>query len=215
MTNEELALYIDSTLLKPEATTLDIANLCGEAAQNEFKTVCINPVHVAKAHDLLRPVNVGICTVVGFPLGASHKDVKMYEAAHAVQDGATEIDMVMNVGALLSGDLMVVRDDIEMVLRGCGDAPLKVILETSKLTNEQIVVACKLAQDAGAAFVKTSTGFGGGGATLEHIRLMREAVGPDMGVKASGGIRDRATALAMIEAGATRIGTSNGAIICS
>ncbi|MBD2845006.1 deoxyribose-phosphate aldolase [Paenibacillus sp. IB182496] len=211
-----LARYIDHTLLKPDATADAIAGLCEEAMRYGFATVCVNPYWVADAHARLKSSEVGITTVVGFPLGASTTAVKATEAAAAIADGATEIDMVMNIGALKSGRPDEVGRDIAAVVAACaGRAPVKVILETGLLSDEEKIESCRLAQAAGAAFVKTSTGFGPGAATVEDIALMRRTVGPEMGVKASGGVRDLAAARSMIAAGATRIGASASVAIVS
>jgi len=214
MTKSELAAVIDHTLLAPGATDAEIEQLCQEALEHGFKTVCVNPCRVEMAARLVGDAGTGVCSVAGFPLGASIPDVKSVEAARAIQDGATEIDMVMNVGALKSGDESSVENDIAAVLRSCkGRAVLKVIIEAALLSDEEKVTACRIAADQGVDFVKTSTGFGPGGATLEDVRLMRETVGESTGVKAAGGIGDYKTALAMIEAGATRIGASAGVAI--
>lgn len=209
--------YIDHTALKPDATRAQIERLCAEAAQYDFAAVCVNASWTKLCVDLLRKTDVKVCVPVGFPLGATTTLVKIFEADQAIAAGAREIDMVMNVGALKSGLLDFVREDIAGVLQACRRsqpfALLKVILETALLTDDEKRLACRLSQEAGADFVKTSTGFNGGGATVEDIRLMREAVGPAMGVKASGGVRMREQALAMIAAGATRIGTSAGVSI--
>ena len=199
---------VDHTLLKPNATQEEIAKLCEEARAYCFASVCINPSYVALSARLLRGSGVKICTVVGFPLGSTTPTVKAIEARDAIANGADEIDMVINVGALKSGNDAAVLDDIRAVREATRGRVLKVILETSLLSNDEKVRACAVAKKAGADFVKTSTGFGGGGATVEDVRLMRETVGPLMGVKASGGIRDAKAAEAMIAAGATRLGTS-------
>ena len=206
----DLASYLDHTLLKPDACASDIDALCAEAMQNHFASVCINPTWVRRAAEILAGSGVLVCTVVGFPLGASVPEVKAYEARRAIEDGACEVDMVQNVGALKSGDDAFVQEDIAAVATVVHQlgARLKVILETSLLSPAEIERASRLAKAAGADFVKTSTGFGGGGATAQDVALMRQAVGPVMGVKASGGVRDQATAQAMIAAGATRIGAS-------
>lgn len=211
-----LAGMIDHTVLKPNATAADIEKLCAEAKEYGFHSVCVNSSWVEKCADLLDGTGVEVCAVVGFPLGAMSSAAKAYETADAVASGATEIDMVLNVGALLDGNLAVVKEDIAYVVDNARDqAIVKVIFETGFLTDEQIVSACQCAAEAGANFVKTSTGFGPGGATVEHIRLMRANVPAEMGVKASGGVRDFDTAVAMIEAGADRIGTSSGIAIVS
>jgi deoxyribose-phosphate aldolase len=207
-----LASLIDHTLLKPEATEEQIRKLCSEAAEFRFATVCIQPTWVRLASRLLGGTGVGVCTVAGFPLGANAADVKAYEARRAVFDGAAEVDMVINIGALKSRDYRTVEDDIRGVVRACreGGAITKVILETALLTREEKIKASTLAAAAGAEFVKTSTGFGPGGATAEDVALMREVVGEKIGVKAAGGVRDRATAEEMVKAGANRIGASAG-----
>lgn len=205
--------YIDHTLLKPEATAEMIDKLCDEAKTYDFASVCVNPFWVKRAAERLAGTDVKVCTVIGFPLGATTRTVKAAETRDAIANGATEIDMVLNVGALKSGDLQTVKEDVAAVVEAAGGVLVKVILETGLLTDEEKVTACQLCVEAGAHYVKTSTGFGPGGATVEDIALMRKTVGPDIGVKASGGVRDRATALAMIEAGATRIGASAGIAI--
>ena len=207
-----VASTIDHTLLKPDATAEDIDKLCREAAEWKFATVCVNPTWVARAAGRLRGTGVGVCSVVGFPLGATTPDVKQYEARRAIFDGATEIDLVINVGALNSGDVRLVTDDIRAVVGACAERGItsKVILETALLTDEEKVTACTLAKAAGADFVKTSTGFGPGGATAADVALMRRVVGAEMGVKASGGVRDLQQVRAMVAAGATRIGASAG-----
>jgi deoxyribose-phosphate aldolase len=209
-----LARYIDHTLLKPEATPAQIAQLCAEARDHAFAAVCINPVNVAQAAPLLQGTAVAVCTVVGFPLGASLPEVKAYEAQQALSQGATEIDMVINIGALKAGQFDQVQQDIRAVVQTCKARPVpalvKVIIEACLLTDDEKVRACQIAQAAGADFVKTSTGFSSNGATVADIALMRRTVGPAMGVKAAGGVRTRADAETMIAAGATRIGTSSG-----
>src|SRR3989338_6105627 len=204
----DTARYVDHTLLKPNATQEEIAKLCDEAKNFCFASVCVNPSYVALAAQLLRGSGVKVCTVVGFPLGSTTPTVKAIEARDAIANCADEIDMVINIGALKSGNDVVVYDDIKAVRDATRGKVLKVILETSLLSNEEKVRACAAAKKAGADFVKTSTGFGGGGATVEDVKLMRETVGPLMGVKASGGIRDAKIAADMIAAGATRLGTS-------
>ncbi len=207
-----VATAIDHTLLKPEATADDIETLCREAREWKFATVCVNPTWVALAASRLQGSGVGVCSVVGFPLGATTPDVKQYEARRAIFDGATEIDMVLNVGALKSGNVRLVSDDIRAVVAACSERQVvsKVILETALLTDEEKATACTLAKAAGADFVKTSTGFGPGGATAADVALMRRVVGAEMGVKASGGVRDLQQLQAMVAAGATRIGASAG-----
>jgi deoxyribose-phosphate aldolase len=208
----EIAAMIDHTLLKPDATRHDIEELCREAAQFEFATVCVNPAWVALAAHRLAGTPVGVCSVVGFPLGATTADVKGYEARRAIFDGAREIDMVINVGALKSGDLRVVERDIEAVTAPCRECGVlsKVIIEAALLTDDEKVTACTLAKAAGADYVKTSTGFGPGGATAADVALMRRVVGSEMGVKAAGGVRDLEGLKAMVAAGATRVGASAG-----
>ena len=203
-----IARTIDHTALKPNATQEEIAKLCEEARAYCFASVCVNPSYVALCARLLGGSGVRVCTVVGFPLGSTTPTVKAIEARDAIANGADEIDMVMNVGALKSGNDALVLEDMRAVREATRGRVLKVILETGLLSKEEKVRACRLAKEAGADFVKTSTGFGAGGATVEDIRLMRETVGPTMGVKASGGVRDSETAQAMLAAGATRIGAS-------
>jgi deoxyribose-phosphate aldolase len=209
---ESVASLIDHTLLKPDATRKDIEELCREAAQFKFATVCVNPTWVAVSARLLATTGVGVCSVVGFPLGATTPDVKSYETRRAIFDGAREIDMVINIGALKSGDLRHVERDIEAVVSPCRDcgALSKVIIEAALLTDDEKVTACTLAKAAGADYVKTSTGFGPGGATAADVALMRRVVGSDMGIKAAGGVRDLAGMKAMVAAGATRVGASAG-----
>jgi deoxyribose-phosphate aldolase len=207
-----VASMIDHTLLKPDATRANIEELCREAAQFTFATVCVNPTWVALSARLLAGSGVGVCSVVGFPLGATTPDVKGYETQRAIFDGAREIDMVINVGALKSGDLRAVERDLEAVTspcRSCG-ALSKVIIEAALLTDDEKITACTLAKAAGADYVKTSTGFASGGATAADVALMRRVVGADMGVKAAGGVRDFEGMKAMIAAGATRVGASAG-----
>jgi len=204
-----MAQLIDHTLLKPEATEQDIIQLCEEAASNCFMSVCINPVWVERAYKILHGSGVRVCTVIGFPLGATFSRVKELETRIAIDDGAGEVDMVINVGALKSGNLRLVEEDIRSVVRAArGNVITKVILETCFLTGDEIKTACEISARAGANFVKTSTGFGKGGATIENIKLMRQTVGGGMGVKASGGIRDHDTAMDLVSAGASRIGAS-------
>lgn len=205
----ELAKLIDHTLLKPDATEKDIKTLCEEAKEYDFASVCVNPFYVKIANQMLKGTHVKVCTVIGFPLGATTSKVKAFEAAEAIKTGAQEIDMVINIGAMKSGDYDRVKEDIQTVVKAIdGKALLKVILETCLLEKEEIKKACEISKEAGADFVKTSTGFSKAGANVEDIRLMRETVGEQMGVKASGGIRDTKTAKAMVEAGAARIGAS-------
>jgi len=208
----EVAALIDHTLLKPDATQDQIAQLCYEARKHGFAAVCVNPAHVKLCAQLLKGSPVRVCTVVGFPLGATPPEVKAYEAQQTLDDGATEVDMVINIGALKSKDYALVERDIASVARTChaGGAMLKVIIEAALLTDEEKVIACQLAKAAGADYVKTSTGFGPGGATLDDVALMRRSVGPELGVKAAGGIGSYEEAKAMVAAGATRIGASAG-----
>ncbi len=208
--DEELANYIDHTLLKPEATDAQIAQLCYEARKFNFAAVCVNPSKIKLCAQLLKDTPVKIATVVGFPLGATQPEVKAYETQQAIDDGATEIDMVINIGAMKSKDYALVARDIATVVRTAqtGGAITKVIIEAALLNDEEKVIACKLAKEAGAEYVKTSTGFASGGATVHDVALMRWAVGPEMGVKAAGGIKTYADVVKMIEAGATRIGAS-------
>ena len=208
--NTDLAALIDHTLLRPDATAAEVRRYCEEAQAHRFRAVCVNPVFVPLVARTLAGSAVAACSVVSFPFGATATAAKVAETEWAVGEGADEIDMVIHVGALKAGETASVQADIEAVRRTCGAALLKVIIETCKLTDAEKETACRLAQAAGAAFVKTSTGYGGGGATVADVALMCRVVGPEMGVKASGGIRDRATALAMVAAGATRIGTSGG-----
>lgn len=207
-----IAGLIDHTLLKADATATEIETLCAEAAQHRFATVCINPTWVATAARALRGTGVGVCTVVGFPLGATTTDVKAYETRRVIADGASEVDMVINVGALKSGDLRLVEQDIEAVATACRTCGVtsKVIIEAALLTDDEKVTACTLAKAAGADFVKTSTGFGPGGATVADVALMRRVVGDAMGVKAAGGVRDLGQMQAMVAAGASRVGASAG-----
>jgi deoxyribose-phosphate aldolase len=208
----DLARYIDHTLLKPDATVADIDRLCTEAAEHHFAAVCVNPTWVRRCADDLRGTDVAVASVIGFPFGASTTEVKAMEARRAIRDGAREIDMVINIGALKSGMYDAVREDIARVSDACREAGAasKVIIETGLITDEEKVVACSLARQAKADFVKTSTGYAKGGATVFDVALMREVVGPKMGVKASGGIRTAEDVQDMIAAGATRIGASAG-----
>ncbi|MBN1201727.1 MAG: deoxyribose-phosphate aldolase [Anaerolineae bacterium] len=214
-TNGEFAVarFIDHTLLKPEASREQVVRLCDEARRYHFASVCVNPAYVELCAGLLRDAgDVAVCTVVGFPLGATLPEVKAYETEQAIKHGATEIDMVQNIGALKSGDHDLVRRDMAAVIETAHARGVicKVILETALLTDEEKTIACQIAGEIGADFVKTSTGFGPGGATVEDVALMRRVVGPEMGVKAAGGIRTYADLQQMIEAGATRIGASAG-----
>ncbi len=209
-----VAKMIDHTLLKADATKEQIEVLCSEAKEYSFASVCVNPAWVSYASELLEGSGVDVCTVIGFPLGASTSEVKAFETKNAIENGATEVDMVINIGALKSGSSDLVESDIRAVVEAAkGKALTKVIIETSLLTEDEKVLACELAVKAGTDFVKTSTGFSTGGATVEDIRLMRKTVGPEIGVKASGGVRSTEDAQQMIEAGATRIGASSGVAI--
>ncbi|MED1739801.1 deoxyribose-phosphate aldolase [Bacillus swezeyi] len=213
---KQIAQMIDHTALKPDTVKSQIETLCKEAVEHEFASVCVNPYWVPLCAELLQGSDVKVCTVIGFPLGASAAATKAFETKQAMAYGADEIDMVMNIGALKDRDTGTVEKDIQAVTDAAeGKALVKVIIETALLTDEEKKLACELSVKAGADFVKTSTGFSGGGATARDIRLMRETVGPNIGVKASGGIRDKESALAMIEAGATRIGASAGVSIIS
>ena len=206
----DLAKYIDHTLLKPESTREDIRRICEEAKHYGTASVCVNPCWVGFVAEQLKDSDVKPCCVIGFPLGATLPEVKAYETAAAIRDGAKEVDMVINVGALRGAEFETVYEDIKAVVDAAADKALvKVIIETCLLTDEQKVIACKLAKQAGADFVKTSTGFSTGGATAADVKLMRETVGPELGVKASGGVRSKADAEAMIAAGASRIGASS------
>jgi deoxyribose-phosphate aldolase len=209
---QTVAGLIDHTLLKPDATRADIDQLCREAAEFRFATVCVNPCWVARCVSLLRSTPVGVCTVAGFPLGATTTDVKQFETRRAIFDGAREVDMVINIGALKSGDVRIVEHDIEAVAEACRACGVlsKVIIEAAYLTDEEKITACTLAKAAGADFVKTSTGFGPGGATAADVALMRRVVGEEMGVKAAGGVRDLESLKTMVAAGATRVGASAG-----
>lgn len=210
MDKKTIASMIDHTLLKPEATPAQVEKLCAEAAEYHFASVCFNPVYIPLAARLLDGTGVKVCCVVGFPLGAIAPEQKAAEAASCAAMGAEELDMVIHVGAAKAGDWALVQRDIAGVVKAAAGRTVKVIIETCLLTDEEKVKACEAAKAAGADFVKTSTGFSTGGATTHDIALMRKTVGPEMGVKASGGIRDYATAMAMIEAGANRIGASAG-----
>lgn len=211
----ELARYIDHTLLRADATRDELITLCEEAREHGFFSVCVNVANVSLVRELLMGSETCVCAVVGFPLGATSPQVKAFEAHEALTAGAQEIDMVLNIGALKSGDFELVSQDIQAVVDAARGKVVKVILECALLNERQIAIASSLAKGAGASFVKTSTGFGPGGAKAEDLALMRSIVGPDMGVKASGGIRDYATAVAMIEAGANRLGCSASVAIVS
>lgn len=201
---------IDHTLLAPDATEAQIKKLCEEAKQYDFASVCVNPCYVSFCQRQLEGSRVNVCTVIGFPLGATSTESKIFEAEQALEDGADEIDMVINVGALKDKRYRYVENEIHRLKKVCGDKVLKVILETCLLTDDEKVKACELAKSAGADFVKTSTGFSKGGATVHDVELMRKTVGSTMGVKASGGVRSKEEMVAMVKAGATRIGTSHG-----
>ncbi|CAA9413337.1 MAG: Deoxyribose-phosphate aldolase [uncultured Pyrinomonadaceae bacterium] len=211
-TAQDWASLVDHTLLKPEASETDIKKLCQEAVQYGFASVCVNPAWVKKAAEFLKGSNVPVCTVIGFPLGATLSDVKAFEARRVIFNGASEVDMVINIGALKSGDDCAVEDDIRHVVTAAHENGVlcKVIIETALLTDDEKVRACLASKNAGADFVKTSTGFAKGGATVEDVQLMRRVVGANLGVKASGGVKGIEDARAMFEAGATRIGASVG-----
>lgn len=209
----KLNKYIDHTILKPETTKEQVAQILAEAKEYDFASVCVNPTWVAYAAQELKDSDVKVCTVIGFPLGANTPAVKAFETQNAIEKGADEIDMVINIGALKSKNDELVLEDIKAVVEASGEKLVKVIIETCLLTDEEKVKACQLSKEAGADFVKTSTGFSTGGATVEDVALMRKTVGPDMGVKASGGARSYEDAIAFIEAGATRIGASSGVAI--
>ncbi len=200
--------YFDHTILKADATEAQVEKICNEALENSFMSVCVNQYYTKFVAEKLAGSDVKVCTVVGFPLGMSDTRVKAFETKAAIEDGATEIDMVLNVGALKDGKCDYVLNDIKTLKEACGDIVLKVILETCLLTDEEIVKACELSKEAGADFVKTSTGFSTAGAKTHHVALMRKTVGDNMGVKASGGIHNAAEAQSMIDAGASRLGTS-------
>jgi deoxyribose-phosphate aldolase len=213
MLSPELAKYFDHTVLKPAATAAEVANICQEAISYDFFSVCINPVHVKRVSDLLSGTEVKVCSVVGFPLGANTSDLKALETRQAITDGADEIDMVINVGALKDKDFDFVENDIKAVVNAASGKIVKVIIETCLLEKSEIVEVCEIAKKAGAHFVKTSTGFAGGGASPEDVALMKKTVGGELQVKASGGIKSLADAEKMIEAGADRIGASAGVAI--
>lgn len=209
----KLNKYIDHTLLKPDANKEQIKKIIEEAKEYDFASVCVNPTWVKFASEQLNDSDVKVCTVIGFPLGASTPEVKAFETRDAISNGADEIDMVINIGALKSGNLELLEQDIRAVVEASGEHLVKVIIETCLLTDQEKVQACQISQKAGADYVKTSTGFSTGGATVADVALMRKTVGPDMGVKASGGARSYEDAQAFIEAGATRIGASSGVAI--
>ena len=210
----KIASMIDHTLLKPEATKEAIETLCNEAKEYKFKAVCVNPYYVKMCKEILKDSEVKVATVIGFPLGASTKEVKAFETKNAIENGADEVDMVLNIGAMKNKDYNAVKEDIKAVVEVAKNkAIVKVIIETCLLTDEEKIKACELSKEAGADFVKTSTGFSTGGATVEDIRLMKKTIGNSLQIKASGGIRDYKTANAMIDAGASRIGASASVII--
>ncbi|HEL1992168.1 deoxyribose-phosphate aldolase [Streptococcus suis] len=209
----KLNKYIDHTILKPETTQEQVEKILAEAKEYDFASVCVNPTWVALATESLKDSDVKVCTVIGFPLGANTPAVKAFETKDAISNGADEIDMVINIGALKTGNYDLVLEDIKAVVAASGDKLVKVIIEACLLTDDEKVKACQLSQEAGADYVKTSTGFSTGGATVADVALMRKTVGPDMGVKASGGARSYEDAIAFIEAGASRIGASSGVAI--
>lgn len=209
----KLNKYIDHTILKPETTQEQVEKILSEAKEYDFASVCVNPTWVSLAAESLKDSDVKVCTVIGFPLGANTSAVKAFETEDAIANGADEIDMVINIGALKAGNDALVLDDIKAVVDASGDKLVKVIIETCLLTDDEKVRACQLSKEAGADYVKTSTGFSSGGATVADVALMRKTVGPDMGVKASGGARSYEDAIAFIEAGASRIGASSGVAI--
>ena len=209
----KLNKYIDHTILKPETTQEQVEKILSEAKEYDFASVCVNPTWVSLAAESLKDTDVKVCTVIGFPLGANTSAVKAFETKDAIANGADEIDMVINIGALKAGNDALVLDDIKAVVDASGDKLVKVIIEACLLTDEEKVRACQLSKEAGADYVKTSTGFSTGGATVADVALMRKTVGPDMGVKASGGARSYEDAIAFIEAGASRIGASSGVAI--
>lgn len=201
---------IDHTLLKADATKKEIEKLCLEAKDHHFASVCVNPCWISFCSDLLKGTDVNVCTVIGFPLGATSTKSKVEEIKQAILDGANELDMVINIGKLKDGEYDYVENEIRALKQACGDLVLKVIIETCLLTDDEKIKACELSKSAGADFVKTSTGFSKGGATVHDVALMRKTVGEKMGVKASGGVKNKEEMLAMVKAGATRIGTSHG-----
>lgn len=212
----KIAALIDHTALKPDTTKEQISKLCSEAIEYGFASVCVNPCYVKLSSELLKGSSIKVCTVIGFPLGATTTATKVAEASEAIENGAKEVDMVINIGALKSGDVEFVKQEIEAIVQTAkGKALVKVILETCLLTEEEKITTCKICKEAGADFVKTSTGFSTAGATIDDVKLMRSIVKPSLGVKASGGIRDYKTANAMVEAGASRIGASASVEIVS
>ncbi len=210
MKPEALCRYFDHTILNPDATRAEVVQICKQALEYNFFSVCVNPVHIKLVSHELENSDVKVCSVVGFPLGAARPDIKAAETRAAVADGAHEIDMVINVGALKDNDLILVENDIRAAVEAAQGRAVKVIIETCLLTREQKIKACQIAEKAGAAFVKTSTGFSSGGATCEDVALMKKTIGSQMKIKASGGIKTYEQAIAMIEAGADRIGASAG-----
>lgn len=215
MKRKEVARIIDHTVLKAETSSEKIRQICNEALENNFASVCINPCNISLAGEMLKESDVKVCTVIGFPLGANTTAVKAFETEDAIKNGAQEVDMVINIGKLKDKDYEYVKNDIKAVVDSAkGKALTKVIIETCLLTDEEKVIVCRLSKEAGAGFVKTSTGFSTGGAKVEDIKLMRETVGPNIGVKASGGVHDYAGAKALVEAGASRIGASASIVIC-
>ena len=217
LTKNEMARFIDHTLLKPDSTRDDINHLCQEAIRFNFYSVCVNPIYVSLASKILQGSDVKVCSVVGFPFGSNVPEVKAFEAEKAILDGANEIDMVINLGALKSGNLEKVRKDIQGVVNKAKDVQkdvkIKVIIETGLLSEKEKIIACKIVKESGADFVKTSTGINSTGATIEDVKLLRKSVGAELGVKASGGIRSYETAKNLITAGASRLGTSSGSKI--
>lgn len=211
----EIAKYIEQTLLKPASTREQITSLCEQAKEHQFHGICVNPTYLSQAKKLLQGSDVQLVTVVGFPLGNMTPESKAFETRDALSHGADEIDMVINIAAVKNAEWELVERDIATVVTAAAPTPVKVIIETVLLSHDEKIKACQISQKAGAQFVKTSTGFAGGGATVEDVKLMRKTVGPEMGLKASGGVRDAETAVAMIKAGATRIGTSSGVEIVS
>ncbi len=215
MDKKILAKYIDHTLLKADATEAQVKILCEEALEHNFASVCVNPSNVALSSELLKGSDVNVCTVIGFPLGANTKEVKAFEVQDAIKNGAQEVDMVINVGKLKAKDYDYVREDIKAVVNAANKKALtKVIIEACLLTDEEKIMVCKLSKEAGADYVKTSTGFSTGGATPKDVKLMRDTVGEEMGVKASGAVRSYEDAINVINAGASRIGASASIVIC-
>lgn len=210
---KDLASYIDHTLLRPDALAGDIERLCDEARENGFFGVCVHGSWISRACRLLANTDIAVVSVAGFPLGAASTDTKCFETGSALEKGASEIDVVLNIGRLKQGDDLYVEQELQEIVRIADGNPVKIILETCYLSREEKIRACRLAVESGAAFVKTSTGYGSGGATVSDVKLLSKCAGPNVRVKASGGIRDRDTALAMIEAGARRLGTSSGVAI--